>query len=100
MPELPLAFENTINYNQSVFRIRQIHSEPSGLESTTLVVAYGLGKEQGELELARKCTVFVFVEIVARECKSMIQLKICIGWRPGLSYDKFQIVVEPRGVSE
>lgn len=43
-PELPLSFENTINYNQSVYRIREIHSEPSGLESTSLVVAYGLGK--------------------------------------------------------
>ena len=44
MPELPLSFEGTINYNQTVFRIRNIHSEPSGLESTSLVVAYGLGK--------------------------------------------------------
>lgn len=43
MPELPLSFDNTINYNQSVYRIRDIHSEPSGLESTSLIVAYGLG---------------------------------------------------------
>ena len=44
MPELPLAYDGTINYNQSVFRIREIHCEPSGLESTSLLLAYGLGK--------------------------------------------------------
>ena len=44
-PELPLSFDGTIKYNRSVFRIRRIHSEPSGLESTSLVVAYGLGKD-------------------------------------------------------
>lgn len=45
MPELPLSFEGTLNYNQSVYRIREIHCEPSGLESTSLLVAYGLGKD-------------------------------------------------------
>lgn len=42
-PELPMSYEWTINYNQSVYRIREIHTEPSGLESTCLVIAYGLG---------------------------------------------------------
>jgi len=42
--ELPLSFEGTINYNQSVYRVRDIHAEPAGLESTSLVIAYGLGK--------------------------------------------------------
>lgn len=44
MPELPLSFEGTVNYNQSVYRVREIGCEPSGLESTSLLVAYGLGK--------------------------------------------------------
>ncbi|KAJ0064469.1 hypothetical protein NL108_006932 [Boleophthalmus pectinirostris] len=41
-PELPIRTEWYINYNQSVSRVRGIHTVPSGLESTCLVVAYGL----------------------------------------------------------
>lgn len=41
-PELPIRTEWYINYNQSVSRVRGIHTAPSGLESTCLVVAYGL----------------------------------------------------------
>lgn len=44
MPELPLPSENVINYNQSVASVRGIAVAPSGLESTCLVMAYGLGK--------------------------------------------------------
>ncbi len=43
IPELPRIYEATINYNQSVYRIRKIHTSPAGLESTCLVLAYGLG---------------------------------------------------------
>lgn len=42
MPELPLQQESMINYNQTVQRLRGIHAAPSGLESTCLVIAYGL----------------------------------------------------------
>uniref|UniRef100_U5ER11 ER membrane protein complex subunit 1 n=1 Tax=Corethrella appendiculata TaxID=1370023 RepID=U5ER11_9DIPT len=42
MPELPLPHENIINYNQSVARINGIHTSPSGLESTCLLIVYGL----------------------------------------------------------
>ncbi|XP_031634273.1 ER membrane protein complex subunit 1 isoform X2 [Contarinia nasturtii] len=42
IPELPLSSESVINYNQSVARIKGIYTAPSGLESTSLVVAYGL----------------------------------------------------------
>uniref|UniRef100_A0A8C1BJ26 ER membrane protein complex subunit 1 n=1 Tax=Cyprinus carpio carpio TaxID=630221 RepID=A0A8C1BJ26_CYPCA len=41
-PEMPIREEWFINYNQTVSRIRGIHTAPSGLESTCLVVAYGL----------------------------------------------------------
>lgn len=58
MPELPLSWDNTINYNQTVFRIRDIHSEPSGLESTSLIVAYGLGEN---------CTCMVRGGVLAQE---------------------------------
>lgn len=44
IPELPLSSESVINYNQSISRIKGIYTSPSGLESTCLVVAYGLGK--------------------------------------------------------
>lgn len=44
IPELPLSSESVINYNQSISRIKGIYTAPSGLESTCLVVAYGLGK--------------------------------------------------------
>uniref|UniRef100_A0AAQ4RMV1 ER membrane protein complex subunit 1 n=1 Tax=Gasterosteus aculeatus aculeatus TaxID=481459 RepID=A0AAQ4RMV1_GASAC len=41
-PELLIRTEWFINYNQTVSRVRGIHTAPSGLESTCLVVAYGL----------------------------------------------------------
>lgn len=44
MPELPLSSESVINYNKSISRLQGIYSAPSGLESTCLVVAYGLGE--------------------------------------------------------
>lgn len=44
MPELPTLPEAIINYNQTMFRVRGIHTSPSGLESTCLVFVYGLGQ--------------------------------------------------------
>lgn len=44
IPELPLPSENVINYNQSVTAVKGIYTAPSGLESTSLVVVYGLGE--------------------------------------------------------
>ncbi|XP_043942998.1 ER membrane protein complex subunit 1 [Protopterus annectens] len=41
-PELPIRPEWYINYNQTVSQIRGIYTAPSGLESTCLVVVYGL----------------------------------------------------------
>ncbi|XP_034029042.1 ER membrane protein complex subunit 1 isoform X2 [Thalassophryne amazonica] len=41
-PELPIRTDWFINYNQTVSRVRGIYTAPSGLESTCLVVAYGL----------------------------------------------------------
>lgn len=42
MPELPISSESIINYNQTVQRVQGIHTAPSGLESTCLVLVYGL----------------------------------------------------------
>ena len=44
MPELPRPFEMQVNYNQSVFNVRAIQTAPAGLESTSVVLCYGLGK--------------------------------------------------------
>nr|XP_033778407.1 ER membrane protein complex subunit 1 isoform X2 [Geotrypetes seraphini] len=41
-PDLQIHAERFINYNQTVSRVRGIYTAPSGLESTCLVVAYGL----------------------------------------------------------
>uniref|UniRef100_A0AAR2L9D4 ER membrane protein complex subunit 1 n=1 Tax=Pygocentrus nattereri TaxID=42514 RepID=A0AAR2L9D4_PYGNA len=41
-PEMMIRTEWFINYNQTVSRVRGIYTAPSGLESTCLVVAYGL----------------------------------------------------------
>uniref|UniRef100_H3BIS7 ER membrane protein complex subunit 1 n=1 Tax=Latimeria chalumnae TaxID=7897 RepID=H3BIS7_LATCH len=41
-PELPIRTEWFINYNQTVSRVKGIYTAPSGLESTCLVVIYGL----------------------------------------------------------
>ena len=56
MPELPRSFEAIVNYNQSVFRLQGIHSHPAGLESTSLILAYGLGKTF----FYRFCTLLLF----------------------------------------
>lgn len=42
VPEILVPAQNTVNYNQSVSRMRGIETAPSGLESTCLVLAYGL----------------------------------------------------------
>ncbi|XP_044739734.1 ER membrane protein complex subunit 1 isoform X2 [Chrysoperla carnea] len=42
IPELPVPSEAMLNYNQSLSSIRGIQTVPSGLESTSLVFAYGL----------------------------------------------------------
>jgi hypothetical protein len=42
MPEIPLNFEFSLNYYNYVYNIRGITTAPSGLESTSLVFAYGL----------------------------------------------------------
>ncbi|XP_076174613.1 ER membrane protein complex subunit 1 isoform X2 [Ptiloglossa arizonensis] len=42
MPEIPIQMDAIINYNQSVFRVSNIHTSPSGLESTCLVFVHGL----------------------------------------------------------
>jgi hypothetical protein len=43
IPELPIPAEGIINYNQSLSSIRGIKTAATGLESTCLVFAYGLG---------------------------------------------------------
>ncbi|EJD76132.1 PQQ enzyme repeat family protein [Loa loa] len=40
-PELPIASEDFINYNQSIHSVRDFKTSPSGLESTSLMLAYG-----------------------------------------------------------
>uniref|UniRef100_A0A224YDN7 ER membrane protein complex subunit 1 n=1 Tax=Rhipicephalus zambeziensis TaxID=60191 RepID=A0A224YDN7_9ACAR len=41
-PELPISAEHIVNYNQSVARVAGFATAASGLESTCLVVTYGL----------------------------------------------------------
>ncbi|KAL7051439.1 hypothetical protein ACKWTF_004466 [Chironomus riparius] len=42
IPELVIQHENTINYNQTIAKISGIYTAASGLESTCLVMVYGL----------------------------------------------------------
>ncbi len=46
MPEVPLNYEFSLNYYNYVYNVRGIITSPSGLESTSLVYAYGLGNKQ------------------------------------------------------
>ncbi|XP_052754420.1 ER membrane protein complex subunit 1 [Galleria mellonella] len=41
-PELPLAADAVLSYNRTLHRPRTLHAAPSGLESTSLVLAAGL----------------------------------------------------------
>lgn len=43
-PELPLPAEAVLNYNRSLHRVRALHTHPAGIESTSLVLATGLGQ--------------------------------------------------------
>lgn len=40
-PELPIATDNIVNYNQTSMRVRSLRTWPAGLESTTLMLASG-----------------------------------------------------------
>ncbi|XP_053379517.1 ER membrane protein complex subunit 1-like [Mercenaria mercenaria] len=42
IPELPVHTEGMINYNQTLYHVRGIHTSPTGLESTSLILCYGL----------------------------------------------------------
>lgn len=42
VPELIVPPQGILNYNQTIARVRGIETAPSGLESTCLVLAYGL----------------------------------------------------------
>ena len=42
-PEIMVNFESVINYYKQVYNIRGIHTVSTGLESTSVVFAYGLG---------------------------------------------------------
>ena len=42
-PEIMVNFESVINYYKYVYNIRGIHTTATGLESTSLIFAYGLG---------------------------------------------------------
>ncbi|WKX94488.1 hypothetical protein Q1695_011623 [Nippostrongylus brasiliensis] len=41
IPEIPIATEDMVNYNQTVHGVRGIKTAASGLESTSLMLAYG-----------------------------------------------------------
>ncbi|XP_050680309.1 ER membrane protein complex subunit 1 isoform X2 [Leptidea sinapis] len=41
-PELPLAPDAALNYNQTLLRTRRVYTAPAALESTSLVLAVGL----------------------------------------------------------
>ncbi|VDO27239.1 unnamed protein product [Haemonchus placei] len=42
IPEIPIATEDMVNYNQTVHNVRGIKTASSGLESTSLMMAYGI----------------------------------------------------------
>lgn len=46
VPEIPINMEAIVNYNKSVYGINGIHTGSAGLESTSLILAYGLGKKE------------------------------------------------------
>ncbi|XP_052284794.1 ER membrane protein complex subunit 1-like isoform X1 [Dreissena polymorpha] len=50
IPELPVHTEGIINYYQTLSHIRGLHTSPTGLESTSLVLAYGLDLFQTQVQ--------------------------------------------------
>ena len=48
-PEIMINFESVINYYKYSHNIRGIHTVASGLESTSIVFAYGLGRRGGAI---------------------------------------------------
>jgi outer membrane protein assembly factor BamB len=70
MPELPVATEELINYNQSVSHIHGIKTAPSGLESTSLTFAYGMDlfytrvTPSGTFDILKDDFDYVFISFV------------------------------------
>lgn len=62
VPELPVPSEMMINYNQTIFCIKNIITAPTSLESTSLVLAHGLGL------LMIKVVDFVNDELLFQTC--------------------------------
>lgn len=61
IPELPVNAEAIINYNQSLYNVQGIHTSPAGLESTSLVLSYGLGKSPPVYRLDSSHNVFMIL---------------------------------------
>ena len=64
IPELPVHTEGILNYNQTVQHVRGIHTAPAGLESTSLVLSYGLGMISLFLSQAFYLSVICLLSIV------------------------------------
>lgn len=62
IPELPVNAEAIINYNQSLYNVQGIHTSPAGLESTSLVLSYGLGMSPPVYRLDSCHNVYVIAE--------------------------------------
>uniref|UniRef100_A0A915CR59 ER membrane protein complex subunit 1 n=1 Tax=Ditylenchus dipsaci TaxID=166011 RepID=A0A915CR59_9BILA len=70
MPELMIATEDLINYNQTVHNIKGIKTASSGLESTSLVFVYGLDlfytrvTPSGTFDILKEDFDFVLISLV------------------------------------
>jgi hypothetical protein len=51
VPELALPMDARINYNRTLARVDDIYTAASGLESTCLMLAHGLGKSLEVFEM-------------------------------------------------
>lgn len=88
-PEIMVNYESVINYYKYIYNIRGIHTVATGLESTSVVFAYGLGKmaEECRMKFLRLCFLFRLDLFFTRVFPSRIfdQLKddfdfMFIGW--------------------
>lgn len=51
LPELPLTADRVLSYNLTLHRLAALHTAPAGLESTSLMLATGLGQSPTTLFL-------------------------------------------------
>ncbi|CAG4970159.1 unnamed protein product [Parnassius apollo] len=74
VPELPLPADAVLNYNRTVHRVSALYTHPAGIESTSLVLATGLGECA---RIVRECTRTPLASSSPVPCSPPASVSVC-----------------------